>query len=129
MSKMPPTPAPMPAADVHHFALDKPWARFDESIQKAARSGQMRNAEPLVRELNSAMRIFSGLAAIIEIVSNNSILEDQFDEEDAESNKPLSPLTIGRLLMLASEICDVKSDSICSLADWADRQVESQEGK
>lgn len=117
------------AEAVYHFAVDKPWARFDESIQAAAGHGEIANAEPLIRQLNSNMRVFQGLRALLEIVQNNGILEDQFDEEDACSNRPLTPNTIGSLLGLASEICAAKSDDICCLADWTEKHIESREAR
>lgn len=122
------TPISTPTKTVHHFTLDKPWARFDKSLQDAAGRGKITNAEPLVRQLNSAMRAFSGLSVLLTIVANNSVLEDGFDTDDAKSIRPLTEASICALLGLASEICSQQSDDICRVADWTDEHIEKQGG-
>jgi hypothetical protein len=120
--------APTNSKAVHHFALDKAWARFDQKLQVAASAGKITNAEPLVRELNASMRVFSGLSVLLEIVLNNCILEDQFDPDDSSCNMPLSANSKSALLGLAAEICNARAEEICSLADQTEEQVNATKG-
>ena len=127
MSKIPAQPSPVKEA--YHFAPDKPWDRFDEEVQNAAKAGKIKNAEPLLRELNSSMRAFSGLDVLLNIINSNYVLADQFDAEDPSSIRPLSPASISSLLGLASEMCRDRSFEICSLADWTEKHIATKEGK
>jgi hypothetical protein len=111
---------------VHHLKLNATWERFDESVQAAARAGKIRNAEPLLRSLNVDIRVFNGLAVLIEIVRNNAMLQDQFDPADANSVKPLDENATDALLSLASEICHARSSEICGLADWVEKHIASE---
>ena len=127
MNKIPASLAPV--EEVHHFDLDKSWDRFDEDVQSAAKEGKIKNAEPLVRELNSAMRAFSGLSVLLNIINSNYDLEEYFGAEDTASVRPLSPGAISSLLSLAAEMCSTRSTQICSLAIWAEKHIASKEGK
>lgn len=118
MSKLPPPSEP--AKEVYHFNPEKAWERFDDDVKKAAGQGSIKNAEPLLRELNSSMRAFSGLHVLLNIINSNYVLEDQFDAEDPSSIRPLSSGSISSLLGLASEMCKDRSYEICSLADWTE---------
>ena len=117
-----------PAA-VHHIGLNTQWDRYDKKVQDAARAGKIRNAEPLIRSLNADMRVFNGLAVLIEIVRNNVMLHDHFDPEDANAVTPLTETATDALLSLASEVCNERSRDICGLADWVEKHIESREGK
>ena len=120
--------APQPAG-VHHIGLNRPWDRYDENVQAAARKGKIHNAEPLIRSLNADMRVFSGLAVLIEIVRNNTMLHDQFEPNDPMTIQPLTDTATDALLSLASEVCNARTQDICGLADWVAKHIESREVK
>jgi hypothetical protein len=115
------------ASPIDHLALDRAWDRFDQATQKAAQKGKIQNAEPMIRSLNADMRVFSGLATLIEIVRNNVMLQDHFEEDDPSSVKPLTVNATDSLLGLAAEICNARSQDICGLADWMKEHIDSRE--
>ena len=114
---------------IHHLSLAAPPDRFDKAVQAAAQAGKITNSEPLVRQLNSTMRVLTGLSVLINIVGNNPVLKEQFDPQDQDSIPPLSPYATSVLLNLAAEICEISSNDICSLASWTETHIASQGGK
>ena len=125
----PPSVEPSQPKIADHFSFNTSWDRYDKNVQAAARLGKISNAEPLIRTLNADIRVFNGLAVLIEIVRNDAMLRDQFDESDAYSIKPLGDNATDALLSLASEICIARSQDICGMAEWVEKHIESREGK
>ena len=117
--------APDAVEPIYYLSLASPPDRFDKDVQAAAQAGKITNSEPLVRQLNSAMRVLTGLSVLINVVGNNPVLKEQFNPEDQDSIPPLSPYATSVLLNLAAEICELSSNDICRTASWTEEHLKS----
>lgn len=105
-----------------------PTARFEEShsivpesLSAAASAGQLANTEPLLRELNRVYQLANGLSVILQIVSANTVIEDSYDEQDPESEIPLSKYNTGCLLTLANHVSQSMAEEAWKTVNWAEK--------
>jgi hypothetical protein len=109
--------------------FEEDFSLIPESTIDAAGRGQIHNAAPLLRRMNSINRLSTGLAVILRMVGNNWVAKENHDPEESPEERPLSDFAAGALVNLAEEVCRLIGDDISQTADWVEKHGLTKEGK
>lgn len=79
---------------------------FDTTIEAA---GQ---AASLMRDMNRAHQIISGLGIVLRMVAGNAALHEEYDPAVQGSTPPLSKVAEGALVAMAASMCEQMRDQL-----------------
>ena len=101
--------------------FEKTHSIVPESLIAAPSTGQLDNTEPLLREMDRGYQLANGIGAILQIVRGTTVIEDSYDENDPESEIPLSKYTTGCLLIMDNHVSKGIAEEAWKTVNWAEK--------
>ena len=119
--KKPATPA---APALRQSIYETKYHAFSPALIEAARVAQV-DLTPQLERLNKISAMCYGMATVVRIIANNTVVEDVQDYSDPKSEAPLSRNAIGHLENMVAELCEHIANDIYIAADHLDSQVSA----
>jgi hypothetical protein len=124
MSARPNDPALLATPKLRQSIYEEKYHAFSPAVIEAARIAKV-DLTPQLERLNKISAMCYGMATVMRIVANNTVIEDTYNPNEPKSEAPLSPNAIGHLENMVAEICEHIATDICIAADQLDSKVSA----
>lgn len=117
-------PAAPAAPALRQSIYETRYHAFSPALIEAARAAEI-DMTPQLERLNKIAVLCAGMAVVVRIVANNTVVEDVYDPANGKSQVPLGANSIGHLESMVIGLCEHIADDINRAADNLESRVSA----
>ena len=122
MSARPNDPALLATPVRRESIYETKYHAFSPALIEAARAAKL-DMTPQLERLNKIAVLCAGMAVVVRMVANNTVVEDTCNPADPKDEMPMGAHSIGHLENMVAELCEHIADDIGRAADQLDSRV------